>query len=503
VRQFFELHRTAPSSEALQGAINVIEARAHYDGERIDVGLRVAAQHGLYYLDLGDDQWQTVEIGPHGWQVIDSAPVRFRRAAGMLPLPMPTRNGDLERLERLRRFINVRDDRQFVLAVAWLLAALRPVGPYPVLALAGEQGSAKSTLSKLLRWLIDPNSAPLRSLPREDRDLFIAANNGHVLVFDNVSGLPAWISDTISRLATGGGFSTRTLYSDQEETLFDAQRPIILNGIEDIVERPDLADRSLFLTLEPIPKNKRRQDRELMEEFELARPAIMGALFDATVAGIQNLPDTYLHELPRITDFATWVSACEAALWKKGTFISAYTGNIAEATHTLIEGDIVATAIVDFMENRESWVGPAKELLEHLTRLVGDQMAKHRNWPKTPKGMAGQLRRLAPSLKLIGLVAKAMDRDMHSRPWLLEWRGEQPSFPSSPSGGAENRDISMTVNAESHDERHSQSSCSNSLEAGGNDIDDDHDGHLPLYSGNDPFASLRNPSLRLAKRGRP
>jgi hypothetical protein len=102
------------------------------------------------------------------------------------------------------------------------LAALSDKGPYPVLALLGEQGSAKSTFATILRSLVDPNTAPLRALPREDRDLFIAANNAHVLAFDNISGMPNWISDTLCRLATGGGFSVRQLYTDQDEVLFDS-----------------------------------------------------------------------------------------------------------------------------------------------------------------------------------------------------------------------------------------------------------------------------------------
>ena len=143
-------------------------------------------------------------------------------------------------------------------AVAFVLAALRNRGPYPVMVLSGEHGSAKSTFSAILRALLDPNTAPLRALPREDRDLFIAANNGHLLTFDNVSGLPPWLSDTLCRLATGGGFAVRQLYTDQDEVLFDATRPVILNGIEDFVTRPDLADRSLPLTLEPILEECRR-----------------------------------------------------------------------------------------------------------------------------------------------------------------------------------------------------------------------------------------------------
>ena len=86
-----------------------------------------------------------------------------------------------------------------MLVVAWVLACLRNRGPYPLMVLSGEQGSAKSTFSAILRALLDPNTAPLRALPREDRDLFIAASNGHIMCFDNVSGLSAWISDTLCR----------------------------------------------------------------------------------------------------------------------------------------------------------------------------------------------------------------------------------------------------------------------------------------------------------------
>ena len=132
--------------------------------------------------------WRAVEIDEAGWRIVDEPPVRFRRAAGMQPIPAPVTGGSVE---MLRAFLNVGGDNDFVLVVAWALAVLRDKGPYPVIVLSGEQGSAKSTFCAILRALLDPNSAPLRALPREDRDLFIAATNGHVLTFDNVSGLPA------------------------------------------------------------------------------------------------------------------------------------------------------------------------------------------------------------------------------------------------------------------------------------------------------------------------
>jgi len=167
-----------------------------------------------------------------------------------------------------------------------------------------------------------------------------------------VSGLPAWISDTLCRLATGGGFAVRQLYTDQDEMLFDASRPVILNGIEDIVTRPDLADRAVFLTLEAIPEERRRPEAKLWAAFEAERPRILGVLLDAVVEGLERLPDTHLPKLPRMADFALWATACETALWPAGTFWSAYFGNRDEAVEGVIDADPIAGTVRALMVTR-------------------------------------------------------------------------------------------------------------------------------------------------------
>ena len=126
-------------------------------------------------MDLGNKDWQVVEVTPDGWKVVDDASVKFRRSAEMLPIPTPTRGGDLE---VLRRYINVNDGDDWVHLVSPLVAALRPSGPYPLLVLNGEQGSAKSTTARICKSLIVPNTAPLRPEPRKDHDLIIGAING-------------------------------------------------------------------------------------------------------------------------------------------------------------------------------------------------------------------------------------------------------------------------------------------------------------------------------------
>ena len=399
-RRYFEETGGAPSSEALQSALNVIEANADFKGPERAVHIRVGGLDGRLYLDLADDAWRAVEIDPSGWRVIDNPPIRFRRVAGMRPLPIPISGGSID---LLRSFLNVQSDADFVLVVAWALAVLRNRGPYPILALSGEQGSAKSTFSAMLRALLDPNTAPLRALPREDRDLFIAANNGHVLAFDNVSALPAWLSDTLCRLATGGGFAARQLYSDGDEVLFDAARPVILNGIEDIVSRPDLADRAVFLTLQPISEERRRPEADLWLAFEAERPRMLGVLLGAAVEGLRRLPETRLAKLPRMADFALWATACETAIWPAGTFGKAYLVNRDDAVLAVLDADPVATAVMSLMARQIGWTGTASDLLAALVAVAGEGATKSRSWPSSARALSSRLRRAATFLRKAGV----------------------------------------------------------------------------------------------------
>ena len=217
-RRFFEETGGAPNSEMLTAAIALIEARAQHDTPVREVFVRVGELHGRIYLDLCDVQWRAVEIDKTDWRVVDRPAIRFRRTPDMRALPEPERDGSVD---GLRPLLNIRPgvdgDNDFILAIAYALACLRGRGPYPVMVIGGEQGTAKSTRSALLRSVVDPGKPILRSLPRNEHDLFNAARNRHVLAFDNISGLPQWLSDALCRIASGAGFGTRQLYSYADE----------------------------------------------------------------------------------------------------------------------------------------------------------------------------------------------------------------------------------------------------------------------------------------------
>jgi hypothetical protein len=406
-KQFYDALGKPPGAQAMQDAIGLLEARAQIDGPEFQLFVRVAGHAGRIYIDLANADWQVVEIDTEGWRVISDPPVRFRRSKGMQPLSRPAVGGSVQ---LFRQFINVGNDINWVLCASWLLAALRPTGPYPVLILQGEQGSAKSTMEKLLRKLIDPSVAPIRSIPREDRDLLITASNSWILAYDNLSGIPQWLSDSLCRLATGGGFSTRELYTDSDEAFFNASRPVVLNGIDHLAERPDLADRALILNLPRIESCDRRDEAKIYAEYEREVPNIMGGIFSAVSAALARLPQVQLPEKPRMADFAIWATAGEEALgFRQGDFIAAYSGNRSEAVLETLEADPVGSTLIFLMERlalergTDRWDGTCADLQKDLNAVAAEDVRKSKHWPKSPRGFSSRLRRLATFLREAGI----------------------------------------------------------------------------------------------------
>jgi hypothetical protein len=391
----------SPSSHAIQDAIQTLMGQARFKGPEYPVFMRVAEHDGAIYLDRADPEWTAIRIAPTGWEVVN-APVKFRRTRGMQALPRPVRGGSLA---ELACFVNLWHEPTWRLIVAWLLATFRTHGPYPILVLNGEQGSAKSTLARVLRKLIDPNKVLLRRPPRDERDLMIAATNSWVMALDNLSYLSPWLSDGLCTLATGGGFGTRELYADQEEILFEATRPIVVNGIEEVATRGDFVDRALLVKLPAIPDERRRDEEQFWTRFDAAAPALLGALLDVVVEGLRRLPQVHLTSQPRLADFARFIAACEPALrWPTGSFLATYEAQRRESASSVLEASPVATALCKFMDTMTIWEGTLSDLLDHLTPLVSEAVQQERRrWPRTARGLRGQLDRIVPDLRRLGL----------------------------------------------------------------------------------------------------
>jgi energy-coupling factor transporter ATP-binding protein EcfA2 len=291
--------------------------------------------------------------------------------------------------------------------------ALRGKGPFPILVMIAQQGSGKSTMARLLRNLIDPSSVPLRAPPKEERDLAIAASNSWVISLDNLSWLSAQLSDALCRLATGGGFATRQLYTDDEEVLIEFQRPLILNGITDFATRADLVDRSIFLSLPALSST--RPEEELWAEFEAESPKIFGSILDALCSTLSAYRDVQLLNSPRMADFAKWGTAAESALGlSPGKFMSIYRTNIAGGVDLAIEGSVIGELLLELMTNQDRWEGVPTELLNRLDDIAGP-VTKTRAWPKSGQALRGQLRRIMPPLSRRGIQITLPDREQGIR----------------------------------------------------------------------------------------
>lgn len=396
-----------PNSNAMQEALTTLVGAAVHNGALIQVYRRVAEHDDRLYLDLCNEGWQAVEVDAAGWRVVSEPPVRFIRGTGMLPLPEPVKGA----LGALHPFLNVVEHADFEICLGWLIGAVQPRGPFPILALSGRQGSAKSCAAKLLIALIDPNKAPLRSAPKSEDDLVVAAQHSRAICFDNVSHLSPDLSDSLCRLATGGGVAKRKLYSDDEAVILDAQAPLVLTGIGSYITRGDAADRALPVGLRPLRDSEYRPERELLAEFEAARPGILGGLLDALSCSIRRRDE--VAGTSRMADFERAVEAAGPALgWQPGHFnrLMAHVRDRSRREH--IQDDELAQALIRVAP----WTGTVERLRGELSGH-----ANAREWlPKTAKSLGNAIRRLEPMLEHVGLeVTRAKRGD--ERLLCLEW----------------------------------------------------------------------------------
>jgi energy-coupling factor transporter ATP-binding protein EcfA2 len=397
-------------------AIPAFEAMA-YQMSAHEPGVRLIENRGAIWIDLGDDTFRAIRVTAEGWAVVKRADAPLVRSDGLRALPVPVRVAGTRALDRLRRLLNIADDDEgkcnFRLIVAWLVAALYPTGPYPIIALDGEQGSGKTTTARMLRKLVDPNAADLRKMPRDENDLLIAALNGRVVALDNVSYIEADMADAICQVATGAGFGKRTLYSDLGETIICVARPVLLNGIPSLLARGDLADRSIAVTLPHIPDDKRRPESEVWKDFDAAVPGILALLLDGLVTALRRLPTLKLDRLPRMADFARLACAAAPAFgWTEAEMLAAMEANRKASVETVVEADPIAEAVRVIMEENklQGWTGTATQLLEAVNMRVAIEVKNERGWPKDAARLSARLKRVAPALRRSG-VEIANDRE--------------------------------------------------------------------------------------------
>lgn len=357
-------------------------------------------QHGLaVYLDLRNKGDQVVKITADGWKVLGKAPMRFGRPSSLAALPIPVPGGSLD---LLRPVLPELDDETWMLMAAWLVGAMNPVGPYPILMVFAEPGAAKSTTCRLLKRVIDPCTGDdVRAMPEGIDALGIAATHARVLAIDNVSHIGPRQSDFLCQIATGSSSGKRQLYKDDGEVVMRVQSPVIINSVGEPVERADLLDRCIRVELQPMTKLRRRSEREVNQHFEQVHPQVLGALCSAVSMALRQRDSVALAETPRMADFAAWVVAAEPALpWEPGRFLAALIDNGQRLQRSALMFDPLCGAIHDLVPpGAQPWTGRTLDLQARLHAAIPAPTRKAVRFPANTLALVGELRRIAPHMR--------------------------------------------------------------------------------------------------------
>ena len=409
----WEKYKKPLAGENLSKVLGVFEAKAIFEGKRQETYVRVAQEGEKLYYDLGSGR--TVEITAQGWKIVDTTDVFFTHPSHQQPQVLPVSGGNLR---DLLGFINYPQDKAKykdfdLLLLTWVVTAFIPGFPHPALVLHGPNGSAKSTFCALLKSLIDPSTLHLTAPSKSNEDFVITCINHWLVPMDNLSSMPVWLSDALCRAITGGGSSKRQLYTDSDEIVYSFKRVIAINGINLVVDKPDLLSRSLMIGLEAIPNQKRKSEKSFWREFESAKPKILGAIFDVMVKKLTEHPKVNLDEKTRLADFMEWGAAVARGLGRhEGDFVSAFFRNVSHQNQIALEASTVAQVVIEYMKDRPEGVyaftpaGLFKELLIQAERMG---VQKSPDYPKDVIWLWRKINAVRTNLEAVGITPEHED----------------------------------------------------------------------------------------------
>lgn len=427
-REFYDVEGIVTSTAAMNTALTVIEGKAIYEGVEIKLHNRVARYEDAIYFDLSNSQWQAVRITPQGWEVIDEPPPIFRRYSHQKQAVLPQRiEGEtlVNVLESIFDLVNY-DPENKLLFLVLLVFSLVPDVPHPIPVVYGEQGSAKSSLFRVWKSLVDPSELQTMSFPRKMEELIQKIDHHWFSTFDNITKLSEWQSDLICRAMTGDGFSKRRLYTDDEDFIYTFKRVVGLNGINIVAEKPDLLDRSVLIRLPAIPISKRMDEEELWMKFDELAPSLIAALFDVLSEAMRIRPSVKINGNYRMADFTKWGCAITQALgYTQDTFVQEYHRNLNQQNIEALEIDPVGVVIESLWESYKAAgripirIAPAQAYyeMEQIACTVGVTLTG-KTWPKNTQVMGRRLNQLSANLRQQGIDFSS-ERDDRKRYWVF------------------------------------------------------------------------------------
>ena len=403
-KKYFEETGKAPGTDAMRQARGVMEMKAMFAGDQRKLHLRVADLDGTIYYDLADRDWRAVKVTPKGCKVLEHPPILFVRNKNSQAQVDPDFDGDVR---LLLDHVRVKDEHEQLLYLIYLVSCLVPDIPHPVLVLCGEKGAAKTTAARMTRAIVDPAMRDLLVMPNSTADLALSIANNYQPAFDNLDCLSSEKSDLLCTAATGGSFSKRALFTDDDEVLLSFKRCVVLNGISLVVTKSDLLDHSIILELERIAEEERKEERAIWEAFETDRPNIIGGALSALSKAMRIYPGVRLDRLSRMADFTRWGYAiAEAIGYSGGDFLEAYAKNRGKSNEEAISAHPVASAVVALLATTPIWKGTVAALLTALERVAEEEKINThvKVWPNAAHVLSKRLKEVQSNLKQKGIT---------------------------------------------------------------------------------------------------
>ncbi|CAN5695452.1 hypothetical protein BH11PAT2_BH11PAT2_04930 [soil metagenome] len=393
--KFWDLNQKPVGSEVMKNVLGILQAKACFQGKEYQLNNRVAWKNNELWYDLTNEPGQAVRVSKDGWAVISDTPILFRKHNHQVAQVMPALGGGVR---ELLKYININNKHHELLLMVFVVTCFIPDIAHVIPIIYGAQGSAKSTLSKLLRKICDPSQLEVISIPRY-QDMPQTLSHHWFLFFDNVSYISEEMSDLLAKVVTGSGFTKRELYTNDEDVIYSFKRVVGINGINLVAMRPDLLERSILLELERIPEDRRKQEKEVLNEFENALPGILGGVFDVLVKAMQIQPEVKLEKLPRMADFAVWGYAIAEAMGYGGdAFLEAYKANMEAQSEEVLSQDPVGTATMIMMENCDHWEDTPSALYKKLCEIasfnLGMNLERDPSWPKAVNQLSKRMNML-------------------------------------------------------------------------------------------------------------
>ncbi|MEW6328547.1 MAG: hypothetical protein AB1468_00365 [Candidatus Micrarchaeota archaeon] len=363
---------------------------------------------GKIYIDLADEDWRVVQIGPEGWRVMggkgDNPPILFRRYPHMRSIRVGTPNRDA--FERYFSLIHAPTDEDKLLFRVITPTYLIPGKPQLIQVIYGDQGGGKSTIVKLIRALIDPSETLTLSLPSDRRERAQQFQHHFVCAYDNLHSITQAESDDICRAVSGDGFSKRALYTDDDDCIFRFMRGFIVNGINVPGQSPDFLDRAIMTRVSRISEEERRDEDDIWATANELIPDAFAYVCETLSRAMKIKPTLKISRLPRMADFALWGEAVSRALgYPDLAWMRAYWARLDMQNEIAIEGDVVGALLQELAKRRNGeWCGSATELLNELILIAPDLKidTRAKYFPKAPHALMRRVNILKTNLENVG-----------------------------------------------------------------------------------------------------